>query len=84
MAELLELAHLVDEHRVAQMQIRCGRIEPRLDAQRLATRQFLLEFGLDEQLRRPAAKFVQLIFDAVHVDPPCLRGYFPRFGECEV
>jgi hypothetical protein len=25
-----------------------------------------------------------LIFDAVHVDPPCLRGYFPRFGECEV
>ena len=36
--EGLELPHLVDEHRVAEMQIGRGRIEPRLDAQRLAAR----------------------------------------------
>src|SRR6187397_3082437 len=33
--EGLELAHLVDQHRVAKVQIRSGRIESRLDSQRL-------------------------------------------------
>ena len=37
-AEALELAHLVDQHGVAEMQIGRGRIETRLDAQRLAAR----------------------------------------------
>ena len=36
MAELLELAHLINEHRMAQVQIRRGRIKTRLDAQRAA------------------------------------------------
>ena len=36
--EALELAHLVDEHRVAEMQIGRGRIESRLDPQRLTAR----------------------------------------------
>ena len=30
-AELLELPHLVDEHRMPEMQVRCRRIEARLD-----------------------------------------------------
>ena len=34
--EVLELPHLVDEHGVAEMQVGRGRIEARLDAQRLA------------------------------------------------
>ncbi len=36
MAELLKLLHLLDQHRVTQVQIRRGRIEPGFDAQRPA------------------------------------------------
>jgi hypothetical protein len=34
MAEILEVAQLVDQHGVAEMQIRRGRVEARLDPQR--------------------------------------------------
>ncbi len=40
MAQLLELTQLVDEHSVAEVQIRSGRIEACLDAQRGAALQF--------------------------------------------
>ena len=49
MPELLELPHLVEQHRVSQMQVRRGRIEARLHPQRLAAPQ------LSDQLRRRAA-----------------------------
>jgi hypothetical protein len=40
-AQLLELAQLVDKHRVTQVQVRRGRIEAGLDAQRLAALELL-------------------------------------------
>ena len=49
MAEFLELPHLVDEHRVPEMQIRRGGIEARLDAQRLAASSFRQQLRLEQQ-----------------------------------
>ena len=43
MAEVLELPHLVEQHRVAQVQVRRGRVEARLDPQRPAERQPALQ-----------------------------------------
>ena len=43
MPELLELAHLVEQHRVPEMQVRRRRIESRLDLERTAALQLLLE-----------------------------------------
>jgi len=75
--ELLELAHLVDEHRVPKMQIGRSRIEPRLDAQRLAALELLDQFGFDEQLGGAASDLVQLFCCARHssarVDPALRR-----------
>ncbi len=51
MAQILQLAHLVQDDRVAEVQVRRGRVQAELDAQRcaalLGTRQFLREFGFD-------------------------------------
>ena len=53
MAEVLQLAHLVEHHRVAEVQVGRGRVEAELDAQRRAAlfgaRQFLREFGFDQE-----------------------------------
>jgi hypothetical protein len=35
-AQVLQLAHLVEHHRVAQVDVGRGRVQPQLDAQRLA------------------------------------------------
>ena len=49
MAEVLELPHLVEQHRVAEMQIRRGRIESGLDPQRAAELEARLELlALDD------------------------------------
>ena len=50
MAQILELAHLVDQHGMAQVQVRRGRVEARLDAQRSAGREFVGHFLLHDQL----------------------------------
>jgi len=55
--ELLELAHLVDEHRVSEMQVGRRRIEARLDTQRLATRELAGELRLDQQFLCTAGNF---------------------------
>ena len=57
-AELLELAQLVDEHRVAQMQIGRGRIKARLDTQRHAAAELAFEVRERQHLgrRRAAAR----------------------------
>ncbi|CAM2144483.1 hypothetical protein PT2222_160058 [Paraburkholderia tropica] len=53
MAEILQLAHLVEHDRVADVDVGRGRIEAELDAQRLAGgrafRELLLEFFFDQQ-----------------------------------
>ena len=76
--ERLELAHLVDEHRVPEMQVGRGRIEARLDAQRLAARQLLHELALDEHFAGPAQQFGNLILHfRVHFPVSC-DGRFTR------
>ncbi len=52
-AQVLQLAQLVQDHRMAQVQVRRGWIEAQLDAQRhaalLGARQLLREFAFDQQ-----------------------------------
>ena len=45
MAEVLKVLKLAQKNGVAEMEIGRGRIEPRLDAKRLARRQRLLQLG---------------------------------------
>ena len=49
-AELLEVAQLVDHHRVPEVQVGGGGIQPQLDAQRRAARELFRELALDDQL----------------------------------
>ena len=53
MAEVLQLTHLVQDNRVANMNIGRGRIQAKLDAQRLAARgaasELLRELSFDQQ-----------------------------------
>ena len=46
MPEILEVLHLPQQHRVAEVQIGRGRIEPHLDGQRLASPAESFELGL--------------------------------------
>ena len=50
MAQLLELPHLVEQHGMAEVQVRRGRIEARLDAQRAAELQAGLQLVALEDL----------------------------------
>ena len=49
-SQLLELTHLVQDHGMAKVKIRCGRIEPRLDAQRSALGELSNKVLLDDEL----------------------------------
>lgn len=49
MTKLLELTHLVQQHRMAQVQVRCGRVEASLDAQRLAFAQLVHQLLFDQK-----------------------------------
>ena len=60
MAELLKLAHLIEEHRVPEVQVRRGRVKARLDAQRLPFFKLAQEFGLDQHFARTALDFGEL------------------------
>ena len=53
MAQVLQLAHFIEHHRVAKMDVRGGGVQSELDSQRLAsgraTDQLLEPFGLRNQ-----------------------------------
>ena len=66
MPQLLKLAHLVDQHRVANMQIWRRRVEAGLDDQRPALLQFCLKPVLRQNLVRAAAKLRDLFLDTAH------------------
>ncbi len=66
MAQLLKLAHLVDEHRMAQMQIGRGGVEAGLDAQGFAPLQALSKLGLDQNLIGSSPYLDHLIRDGIH------------------
>jgi len=63
---LLELAQLVQQDSVPQVQVRRRRVEARLDPERPARLQFFDELGLDQQLVGPALDFLQ---DVLHRYP---------------
>ena len=54
MSQILELAHLVEQHRVSEMQVRRGRIEARLDAQGAAQGQPRRELVVFQDIDRAA------------------------------
>ena len=66
MTEILQLAQLVDEHCVAQVQVWGSRIETGFDPLQAAAFELLDEFTFDEQLRRAALDHLELLFD-IHV-----------------
>ena len=59
MPEVLELAHLVQDDGMAQVQVRRGRVEPRLHAQGLALGQLADEVLLDDQFMDAAPDDVE-------------------------
>jgi hypothetical protein len=58
-SQILELAQFIDEYRMAQVQIRRGRVESGLYAQRPTGVQTRDEFALEEDLLGPAFDFIQ-------------------------
>ena len=79
MAVLLESAHLVDEHRMAEVKVGRGRIETRLDAQRLTACKLAYELGLDQQLSATATDLPELLGDHL-VHPSVHRCIHPHAG----
>ena len=66
-AELLELPHLVEQHRVPEMQVRRGGIEAGLDPERLATSSLRTSSLLGEQILYPAFEFSELCVEGFHI-----------------
>ena len=75
MTVLLELAHLVDEHGVPQMQIWRRRVKARFDDQWTTACEFAHQVSLGEDFLRTAAQFGQLLGHGA-ID----GGKFGRFG----
>ncbi len=70
MAEVLELTHLVQQHRVAQVQVRRGGVEAGLDAQRAAFLQARAQILELEDLVGTAADQGKGFFNRGHVTTP--------------
>ena len=60
-AQVLELAHLVQDDGVPEMQVRGRRIEPGLHAQRLAPGEFALQVFREDELVGAAADHLQIV-----------------------
>ena len=80
MAEVLQLAQLVDQHRVTEVQVRRGRIEARLDAQRFTRLQSVDQFGLDQQFFAAAFDDFELFFQRWH----CGTVFMFSIARCEI
>ena len=63
MAKILQLPQLVDEHRVSEVQIGRGWVEPGLYPQRTTGLEFINEILLNQQLLAPPLDDLQLFFD---------------------
>ena len=66
MAQILELAHLAQRHRVAEMQIGAGGIHAKLDVERLAPLELLQKLLLGNDVRRARFDDTQLFFSRKH------------------
>ena len=63
MPEVLHLAHLVQHHRVPEMDVRRGRVEAELDPQRRAARELVRDLALDEEFVGAALEHGELVGD---------------------
>ena len=70
MAELLEVAHLVDQHGVTEMQIGRGGVEAGLHSQGTAALELLDQLGLDQQCVGTALDQVDRRLDISHSISP--------------
>ncbi len=70
--QVLQLAHLVEQHGVAEVQVGRGRVETGLDAQRTPLFELLDQFGFEQQF---VAATLDLIEDFLltHVERPLVR-----------
>jgi hypothetical protein len=59
--EILHLAHLVQDDGMAEMDVRRGRIEAELDAQRRAARKLLRDLALDDEFVGAALEHGELM-----------------------
>ena len=66
MSLLLKLPHLVEQHRMAQMQIRRSGIEARLDPERRAASKLANEVLLGEQILYSSFEFSELRVRGFH------------------
>ena len=66
MAKLLKLSHLINENRVADVQVGRGWIEACLDNKRPVFLELFREAVFRKNFVCPAGKLIQLIFDAGH------------------
>src|SRR5690606_15078 len=66
MAEVLELAQLINEDGMPEVQVRRGRVEARLDPQWLATLELFDQLGFHQEFIRTALDQRQLLFDRLH------------------
>ncbi len=69
MPQLLQLTHLINEHRVAEMKIGSGRVESGLDSQGLASLKLGYKLRLDEHLISAPLYHRQLLFNRLHGKP---------------
>ena len=58
-AQILEMTHFVDQHRMAQMQIRRSRVETRFHPKRFALFEFLPQVLFPDDFVRPTADPLQ-------------------------
>ena len=65
MPQILEVTQLVNQHRVAQMQIRCRRVKARLHAQRLPLLQLFDQLGFNQQFVRPTLDQCQRVLNVL-------------------
>ena len=74
MAQVLEVAELVDQYGVTEVKVRRRRIKARLDPQRPAALQARYQFGIDKEFITPPPDDLHTPFDVDHQytpDPCC-------------
>ena len=65
-SQILELAQLVDHHRVPEVQIRRSGVHAELDPQMASGLELLSHLGLDDQLVAAAPDEFQLVVNVAH------------------